>query len=69
MEKQEKIVLTEAEFREHCNNYDGVCFACKEWTVGGVEPDAREYTCDECDRAKVYGAEEALLMGVIEINE
>lgn len=37
----------------------GVCIACGE-TAHGVEPDARDYTCEYCGEAKVYGAEELL---------
>ena len=29
-----------------------------------IEPDARKYTCACCDKPKVYGAEELLLMGL-----
>jgi len=28
----------------------------------GCEPDARDYTCEACGEAAVYGAEEILLM-------
>jgi hypothetical protein len=32
-----------------------------------VEPDAERYECDECERHAVYGLEQALLMGRIDI--
>jgi hypothetical protein len=35
----------------------------------GVEPDARGYECECCGKHRVYGLEEALLMGVIDIEE
>jgi len=35
----------------------GICIAC------GVEPDAREYRCEVCNKMKVYGCEEILFMG------
>jgi hypothetical protein len=61
--------MSEDEFLEHCAKNDGYCTYCKEWTAfGGVEPDARRYECSECGRMRVYGAEEALLKGVIEIG-
>lgn len=41
----------------------GFCIACGE-DAYGVEPDAREYTCEGCGESGVYGAEELLLMGV-----
>lgn len=39
----------------------GFCLSCGA-DAYGVEPDARGYTCDECGAAKVYGAEECLIM-------
>ena len=40
---------------------EGVCLACGE-TAYGVEPNARRYTCEECNEKAVYGAEELLIM-------
>lgn len=39
----------------------GICIACGE-EQDGCEPDARAYECESCGEAKVYGAEELLLM-------
>jgi hypothetical protein len=39
----------------------GFCLACGAEACG-VEPDARGYSCEECNAPKVYGAEELLLM-------
>ena len=39
----------------------GFCLACGAEAYG-VEPDAREYECEECGEKKVYGAEELLVM-------
>jgi hypothetical protein len=39
----------------------GFCLACGA-DADGVEPDARGYECEICGAAKVYGAEELLLM-------
>ena len=44
-------------------NCEGFCLACGN-TQGGCEPDARRYTCETCGAAKVYGAEELLMMGL-----
>ena len=41
----------------------GFCLACGE-SQSGVEPDARKYVCESCGAAKVYGAEELVLMGL-----
>lgn len=62
--------VTMAEYRLYRNEYWGFCTACQEWTeVGGVEPDAREYQCPVCDEATVYGADEALMMELVDVIE
>jgi hypothetical protein len=38
----------------------GFCLLCGE-EADGCEPDAREYTCENCDGPFVYGAQELLL--------
>ncbi len=38
----------------------GFCISCGE-EVEGVEPDARNYDCEYCCEAKVFGAEELLI--------
>ena len=42
----------------------GFCLECGAEAYG-VEPDARNYECEECGAKKVFGAEEVLLMGEI----
>lgn len=42
----------------------GFCLACGE-SQDCVEPDARRYECECCGKAKVYGAEELALMGLV----
>jgi predicted RNA-binding Zn-ribbon protein involved in translation (DUF1610 family) len=39
----------------------GFCVACGAEAYG-VEPDARKYKCESCGQAKVYGAEELLML-------
>lgn len=41
----------------------GFCLACGA-ECSGIEPDARRSHCESCGAAKVYGAEELLLMGL-----
>jgi hypothetical protein len=43
----------------------GFCVSCQA-ERSCCEPDARRYTCEECGAATVYGAEELLLMGLVE---
>jgi hypothetical protein len=38
----------------------GICITCGK-DADGVEPDAREYECEFCGEAAVYGAEELLV--------
>lgn len=42
------------------DNYLGFCTTCGA-DAEGVEPDARNYTCDVCGEDAVYGAEELLI--------
>jgi len=55
------------EFQLACENYDGFCMNCQEMTNCGVEPDARAYECESCGERAVFGMEEALLMGAIQV--
>ena len=51
------------EAMEMDNEGEGFCLACGE--TQAAEPDARRYTCDCCGAAKVYGAAELVLMGLV----
>ena len=44
----------------------GVCLRCG-CVQDGCEPDARNYLCEDCGCSEVFGVEEALIMGEIEI--
>ena len=62
--------MTPEEYEENVEENNGFCTTCKKITVfGGCEPDAREYECPDCGNSTVYGTEEALIMGVIKIDE
>ena len=62
------INISEEEYSDHVENYDGVCLSCHEFTCGGVEPDAEGYKCDACGERNVVGTENALIMGEIEFE-
>lgn len=47
--------------------YSGLCLQCGDVTDSGVEPDARRYACQSCSLPGVYGVDELLLMGRIEV--
>ena len=49
-----------------CSN-DGICLACGE-IQPGCEPDARGYECEVCGEKKVFGLEEAMMMGAIHLT-
>lgn len=57
-------VVAEAVEREMTSlDNPGFCLICGE-EASGVEPDARNYTCDNCGAEQVFGAEELLLVMV-----
>lgn len=47
---------------EAIHNGTGFCLGCGEES-GTVEPDARAYKCESCDKSMVFGAEELVIMG------
>ena len=51
------LIVDAVEADEHI----GFCVACGEMSEDNVEPDAREYKCDNCGERAVYGAEELIL--------
>lgn len=61
------IYMTEAEFVGLRNDENiGICLSCNN-EQDGCEPDARKYKCDDCGKQTVYGLEELLIMGEIDI--
>jgi hypothetical protein len=63
-----KVLMSEAEYAEFDESNLGVCLNCGA-TRDGCEPDAREYSCEACDANAVYGAQELMMMGKIELAE
>lgn len=53
------------ELEDASDDYAGFCLVCG-YRQDPVEPDARGYKCEECGKRKVYGAEEIMLMGLVE---
>ena len=58
--------LTAEDYQDMDDCGEGRCLSCGEQAYR-VEPDARNYICDECGADEVFGASELLLMGNIEI--
>ena len=44
----------------------GFCIACGSESAYAVEPDARNCECEECGESTVFGADEILIMGLVE---
>lgn len=64
------ISISEEEYADHVDNNDGICLSCETWTQGEfVEHDAGRVACQTCDEHEVYGAEEALLMDELDLND
>lgn len=53
-------VLEAVERRDASLDNPGFCLRCGA-DVDGVEPDARQYACEDCGERCVYGAEELLM--------
>lgn len=61
--------LTEDEYIALTEGYVGLCDNCGEEQGSCVEPDAERYLCEACGRREVYGVEQLLLLGQVEITE
>lgn len=63
------ITMTEVDYEDAVDSNLGLCTNCREWTHDSAEPDAVEYKCPKCEGLTVFGAEEALVMGLIEFSD
>ncbi len=54
------------EYHHACDQSGGLCAACGA-TADGVEPDARNYAGDACGEPQVFGVEELLMTGRLEV--
>ena len=66
--KYQVVCVSEADYLSACDSYMGWCRACGDLTTDCVEPDATHYRCEACDERQVFGAENALLGGLIELE-
>jgi len=61
------ITLTEEQYQDAEDQYIGYCIEC-----GGerdsCEPDARNYSCEDCGKNTVFGVPELLLMGALALE-
>jgi Zn finger protein HypA/HybF involved in hydrogenase expression len=58
--------IDESNYADATENYRGWCIDCKEFTRDNTEPDAENYDCPQCLQRNVVGAEQAMLLGLIE---
>lgn len=63
----DKPTLTMEELDYARSNDEGFCRSCGKFTATGVEPDAEHYECPVCGEREVFGAEQAVLLGLIEV--
>lgn len=56
----EEVILAAVDRYHKSTDNPGFCIFCGE-EADSVEPDARAYKCESCEKHGVYGAEELLL--------
>ena len=62
MSKRHTVTMDEVEADEN----EGICVVCGN-RQGGCEPDAEKYVCEDCGREEVYGLEQAVLCGLVDV--
>lgn len=62
------VAISMDRYQEACESYEGWCDVCGDFTRGSTEPDAENYDCEQCGGLTVCGAEQALLLGKIDIG-
>lgn len=67
-DQQFKPTCTGEEYRVLRDDMTGWCLACGN-EQEGVEQDARRYDCEACNAPKVFGLEQLMLMGLIQLKE
>lgn len=61
--------VPEHEYEDATNNSLGWCTNCESFTRACTEPDAEGYDCPECGENTVTGAENALIGGMIVLDD
>ncbi len=67
-ERARTVTVDEAEYLEACEDFLGWCPDCQAFSRESTEPDAHGYDCPSCGGRNVMGAEQALMLGVIELT-
>lgn len=63
------IRLIEVSTEDAFEGTRGVCLRCGEIATSGVEPDARDYECENCGAHRVFGIETAAIEGRLVLDE
>ena len=61
--------ITLSEYDDARDSHLGWCPTCEEFARDSTEPDADGYDCPDCGGQRVVGAEQALLLGLVEIGD
>lgn len=64
---KESFSMTEEEYLEYEDRMVGLCRNCGA-ERGCTEPDACNYPCEECGKKAVFGVQELMLRGLIELE-
>lgn len=67
--KNKVVSFTEEDFRDMCDDYMGFCPDCGDFTRECTEPDAEHYDCPVCEKNNVVGAEQAVILGLIDFEQ
>jgi len=62
------ISVSLEDYEAATQDYLGWCPECGDFTRDSTEPDAENYDCPECEQDIVVGAENAMIMGLIDIE-
>ena len=67
--KRKAQSMTESAYVDGCQDHNGICLCCGLEHVGGHEPDAKGYECEDCGERSVYGLEQALMDGMLTFDD
>ena len=67
--ENEMIKMTENEFIDKSESFNGICLSCKEETYGSIDIDTHCEKCEACGSNRVCSYEQALILGLVEFVE
>ena len=56
-------------YHDMVSSYSGLCLQCGSEKNGDTEPDAENYSCEDCEADEVFGPENLLVSGIILIKD